>query len=182
MTIFYEGKEYETERQLFDDKCEVEGLSFDTYQIRRKRLNNLGEPSFTRKEALTRELSTKNKGKPITYKLKEYSSRYDLFHSVEEMASDLTYSVFNNRLNKLIKYKKAMQEYAPTIKTMDDMIFVCLNANKKEPLNLHIEHYIRNVIKRKSESEDLTIEEHEELASEYKASLIRELKNKQGES
>lgn len=148
--IYYKGRMYSTEEELFNENNKVEGLSFQTYQKRLSRQKAKNQ-AIDREEALERPL----KRQPFSFEYEGvfYKSLNSFIKSVsdEDKDPDLSNSTFSNRVMDILNSGRNH--------SVSDAIFIALNAKPSESLCLHIEHYKRNKLLRNGGDIELLIKE-----------------------
>ncbi|WP_133155030.1 hypothetical protein [Billgrantia endophytica] len=158
--IYYKGKMYSCEEELFDDNNKVEGLTFNSYRKRlsRQRVNN---------QLLDRDsaLETPLKRQPFSFEYEgDYYRSLNSFYkglTDEDKDPNLKNTTFSSRVTEILNAERGH--------SVEDAIFIALNAKPKESLFLHIEHYIRNKIIRNNQGD---------VESLVKESINREMKGR----
>lgn len=158
--IFFNNRFYESEKELFDNNNEVEGLSYSTYIKRISKAGADGQP-MSREEALKKPLARKTI--PITYKGVTYRSANQMFDRIpfEDKDPNIGKVTFITRVSELRASRFELND--------EEIACIALNARPHEPLTLDVSHYRRIEITRKNSDTQF---------DEIKESIAEELSRK----
>lgn len=146
--IYFKGKVYYKEKDLFIENNENPDLTYDNYL---KRITTPMKNGFYMKREVALEKALKRKPTPVVYNKKKYRSLRQLYLStpIEDKDTDISISRFVNRVKEL---KQNNQKN----RTDDEIIFIALNAKRRQSLNLKmIDYKINKALRNGASIEDV---------------------------